>query len=1291
MAEKIYFQWQNKILRDTIYPVRDMKLRHFLLYYYEVDLWAKYKDKKLADCLKEKAEYEASQKKAVTDAFKNERELRDYFIKPVSDTPSEENKDETGKFKKLLGRLHDEFGKYFDSYKNEIEVSSRDRKEKIFVAMRVADWEGYRKDMKKEIAKKKNLLSDPNATNKDIKTKELEILESILLPSLESELGQLKSLVSAQSKLEKRKEEFAKRQKALLESQDLILKTLEPLQKLIRTCEVDQKKVDAWVAKLSNPPDLKKVLDYFSSMDIYVDIRERFAKGDTLEAKKSVISKTVLARVMDIFRDTLGDTTHSFHKELRKTIKDWIGPEKRDPTWILQWIGGQAASVQKAQKKLDDIVLALEADTEAMRKSVPEGSTHISGELTDRLQVLNILRDTSDIGIRTRVINELDKLEDLQVVINHLQRSKEEIEKLIQTEKSELEKRLKKLLRGKDLSTCLKEEEELKKQLEPVKTALEIKREKYLSDYVPDQPVQKKDDPEFLKKEEERLKKQIVQFLADEYYAKLLGWDHDKLLEEVFHRFWNEPERFPLWLQYMVVHFSGMRYASAHGSWADPKELYLNLRTSEIQNDIKEELRKMDDGVLKASCDERVATYGPLKEPVDSSVSLPEYARAAASDKKFIKRFQEYYLAELTSPRPDKRHKAFFDLRIDEESCEIHAMKSENVLEELKIYKKEYDLPEWMWDEIVKLTDLRLTEVDSPEWETLSVEEQNKRNSNADKRMAKYRDIMNQWKAKYLTGWREEHERTNRLIVTRAVCNEVAEHIQHLRGHTGAAGLAEKPFWYKEEESKFYASKERPAGSRPYFVKAKSRNDFEVGASILWLRFVNEIPNEWRIARTIETRQGDGLIPSAYRGRNMESGGWVYYLDEPIKRSRRPVQKKGTPKAPTQNQWLRWMHEATVAAVEETAEGTVVLTFETTLPYEDPSVSTVGMLKRYLNDLTSDLGEDAFNPAFVGFRPEGKIPASDLEEMLDWNHILQKEAVSAAALETWREKYIRNRKPPKPTIQIIDTVERVKGKADLPICDFVKWTDSLVTPTNNLWKVRIWGDKKLGKDTKDLQTDADSNFQAVGVFIKETKQSSGVANSLKIGRDDIDKLMAMQIEDEFIQKQKKPGAWLNQKMSWLCKGEGTIYFTKGGKGWETAKSILWGIIALGGNLVQVEGEEEIDFKMDGVIKPVKMARLAGFKKTDWYRPLDELLAEGLVHRCFCVHGSRNKPMDTPKGIIYSPFFSPLEWTFAGQAKPKALYLPFNYLVKPGSKEYEEDVKKGYEGIAERLKCPVNNL
>ena len=38
MTELLYFQWQNEILLKTIYPLREMKLRDFLVYYQEIDL-----------------------------------------------------------------------------------------------------------------------------------------------------------------------------------------------------------------------------------------------------------------------------------------------------------------------------------------------------------------------------------------------------------------------------------------------------------------------------------------------------------------------------------------------------------------------------------------------------------------------------------------------------------------------------------------------------------------------------------------------------------------------------------------------------------------------------------------------------------------------------------------------------------------------------------------------------------------------------------------------------------------------------------------------------------------------------------------------------------------------------------------------------------------------------------------------------------------------------------------------------------------------------------------------------
>ena len=48
-----------------------------------------------------------------------------------------------------------------------------------------------------------------------------------------------------------------------------------------------------------------------------------------------------------------------------------------------------------------------------------------------------------------------------------------------------------------------------------------------------------------------------------------------------------------------------------------------------------------------------------------------------------------------------------------------------------------------------------------------------------------------------------------------------------------------------------------------------------------------------------------------------------------------------------------------------------------------------------------------YNGAFAGFLPEGKVPAGDLEEMLDWNRILRRQVMTPAELEAYRKKHIR--------------------------------------------------------------------------------------------------------------------------------------------------------------------------------------------------------------------------------------------------------------------------------------------
>jgi hypothetical protein len=284
-----------------------------------------------------------------------------------------------------------------------------------------------------------------------------------------------------------------------------------------------------------------------------------------------------------------------------------------------------------------------------------------------------------------------------------------------------------------------------------------------------------------------------------------------------------------------------------------------------------------------------------------------------------------------------------------------------------------------MWKEIVKLTDLRLTEVTDKNWEKASNDPQQ-----YSRKDAELRKVLNDWKNKFVTGWREEHDRSDKLIVTRAVCNEVAEHIQHLRGHSPNGGLTAKPKWYQGLESK------NPGA---YLVKPDDRSDFKPGASILWLRFVRKEPNAWQVAQHITAKKGGhGLLPAAFPRKPSKGGdakaAWSYNRGDPVTRTRFVTGEKGG--SVRQMEWLRWIHEATVVEVADTAEGTMVLTFETALPSDDPRLSSIGVFKHRLSDLLSDGDEDYYNRAFVGYIPEGDLPEENLKDMLDWNKILHR-------------------------------------------------------------------------------------------------------------------------------------------------------------------------------------------------------------------------------------------------------------------------------------------------------------
>src|SRR5215510_8282307 len=80
MADHLNFQWQNEILLKDIYPMRLVKLRDFLVFYKEADLWAEYKNKDISTLAADVKEFEDGMDYGRVAAFKKYASLKNYFM-----------------------------------------------------------------------------------------------------------------------------------------------------------------------------------------------------------------------------------------------------------------------------------------------------------------------------------------------------------------------------------------------------------------------------------------------------------------------------------------------------------------------------------------------------------------------------------------------------------------------------------------------------------------------------------------------------------------------------------------------------------------------------------------------------------------------------------------------------------------------------------------------------------------------------------------------------------------------------------------------------------------------------------------------------------------------------------------------------------------------------------------------------------------------------------------------------------------------------------------------------------
>ncbi|MEW5828757.1 MAG: hypothetical protein AB1846_07690 [Chloroflexota bacterium] len=209
-----------------------------------------------------------------------------------------------------------------------------------------------------------------------------------------------------------------------------------------------------------------------------------------------------------------------------------------------------------------------------------------------------------------------------------------------------------------------------------------------------------------------------------------------------------------------------------------------------------------------------------------------------------------------------------------------------------------------------------------------------------------------------------------------------------------------------------------------------------------------------------------------------------------------------------------------------------------------------------------------------------------------------------------------------------------------------------------MYRVKRWGDPVLVADANlTVGGPIKSNFQAVSVWNDAFRDFGAIEYYLRIPQADVMRLKALQTFPD--------GYTANQKMQWLGGDpKGRIYMHEQNENWDTAEFLRWGTLTLGNNLVQVDKISRFAVHLPALPAGQKvtldMGRLVCFTPADWGATHES--HPHLIHRAWCV-GANNALIDSPKGIVYTPLWSPLHWTFIGPAKPQptGFWIPMRWL------------------------------
>jgi hypothetical protein len=271
-----------------------------------------------------------------------------------------------------------------------------------------------------------------------------------------------------------------------------------------------------------------------------------------------------------------------------------------------------------------------------------------------------------------------------------------------------------------------------------------------------------------------------VQWRLRQFRQRISGMKHDDLLELVLDEFDADPDhkRHSKQARYMMIHFSGMRYKSAHSTWGPPQELLTTLKEQQIRElfadadqgtvereaeateaTITEELKAADVGRarktellaarkgLGAPAAVRTAVHAQLLaqnpqeaqafEELEASERLRAEAVAGGDAKGAQEASQRIEQLERQIRAPQlkriraqlaeadrKRLNTLLNFQVKEARQAMSALTDLQALSVLQDMKASF--PDWVWHEVVRRTQLRVNVTDSDEWVTRERERRTK-------------------------------------------------------------------------------------------------------------------------------------------------------------------------------------------------------------------------------------------------------------------------------------------------------------------------------------------------------------------------------------------------------------------------------------------------------------------------------------------------------------------------------------------------------------------------------------